>query len=71
MRRKPKGLFPILKTSENKKDALLKHMKWVHNASIQAEGRSALYVGGIGLWLAWHLAFQIGISWEVTPPWAF
>ena len=38
-------------------------MKWVHNASTQAEGRSVLYVGGIGLWLAWHLAFQIGISW--------
>ena len=71
MRRKPKGLFPILKTSENKKDALLKHMKWVYNASTQAEGRSELYVGGIGLWLSQHLAFQIGISWEVTPPCAF
>ena len=63
MKRKPKGLCQILKTSENKKDALPKHMKWVHNASTQAEGRSVLYVGGIGLWLAWHLAFQIGISW--------
>lgn len=46
-------------------------MKWVYNASTQAEGRSELYVGGIGLWLSQHLAFQIGISWEVTPPCAF
>ena len=64
MRRKPKGLCPILKTLENKKDALLKHIKWVHDASTQAEGMSALYMGGIGRWLAWHLAFQTAFPGE-------